>query len=111
MRNGDVSLYRAQVRLICQRGEVTSWISDRVAHAMCWRQNVTTSVLFGVKHIDLGNGGVGLPGSLGKLKRLDTTPVKRNSPGERESTAPIHEQTKHTRGADPSKRKDSRAHR
>lgn len=61
-------------------GETTFWMRDHIAHAMFLRQNVTTSVLLGVKHIDLGNGGAVLPGSLGKLKRLDMVAVKRNSP-------------------------------
>jgi hypothetical protein len=39
-----------------------------------------TSVLLGAKHIDLGNGGVGLPGSLLKKKRLEILAAKQNSP-------------------------------
>lgn len=36
------------------------------------------SVLFEVKEIDLGNGGVGVPKSLLKLKRLDMLATKQN---------------------------------
>ena len=38
------------------------------------------SVFLVVKEIALGNGGVGLPGSLTKLKLLDILLTKQNSP-------------------------------
>ena len=51
---------------------------DRVAHTIFWQQNVTTSVLLGVKQIVLGNEGTGFPGLFGKPKRLDILEIKRN---------------------------------
>jgi hypothetical protein len=60
-------------------GETEFYVCDEVAHAMFWRQKVTTSVLLEVKQMDLGNGGAGLPGSLGKLNLLETFAMKRNS--------------------------------